>query len=446
MIEYSVVELIRKTRDGKELTGEELAYLVKGFSEQSLPDYQISAWLMAVYLKGLSTKETFVLTKLMRESGEVLDWKKDNPAYRGSFIVDKHSSGGIGDKVSFVLLSLCASMGMKVPMMGGRGLGHTGGTVDKLDSIPGFRSELSIQEVKRAFEEVGCYIIGQSSSICPADKKLYSLRDVTGTIESLELITASIVSKKWAEGLDAIVYDVKCGSAAFMATLEDARNLAKSLVAVSKQAGMAARALITHMEEPLGAFVGNSVEILESLAILENNYKTEKHLKLALPLKKLCLDLAAHMAVLSGCGKELAAMRVLAEQKLESGAAAEKFRAMLRIHGAQDDWENKLPLGKNKFVLRATQNAGIAHIHSRTLGLVGISLGMGRRKTDDKLNYGIGFEMHVACGETVGVGQELLTLYYDGSPDLKSIEQELAAMFVYGKAELRDNLIIEIVD
>ncbi len=446
---FNTVALIKKTRNKTALSSDEIKYLVDGFSTGSIPDYQISAWLMAVFLNSISVEETNTLTQLMAHSGKMIDWRKISPAYRDAHIVDKHSSGGIGDKVSFILIGLCTAMGMKIPMMGGRGLGHTGGTIDKLESVPGFTTELGFNDLERLFSEVGSYIMGQTQDICPADKKLYSLRDVTGTVESLPLITASIVSKKLAEGLDAIVYDVKCGSAAFMESLAEARALAQSLVRVTQKSGVKAKALITRMQAPLGAYVGNSLEVRESLNILGNEYPSANDRRLAEPLKNLCVQLAAHMAVLSGLGTDMSAMINLAKEKINDGQALQKFKAMVTAQGGKPGWEEKLPQSKNKLVLEAPKNGYLESFHSRGLGLIGIELGMGRKKADDKLNFGVGYKISVAEGDEVFKGQPLLELYHDGTHNEEMLRDELLHCFVLSDSpsqQLNDNLVIEIVE
>lgn len=446
MSEFSVVELIRKTRDGVELNDTEISFLVSGFSKETIPDYQISAWLMAVCLKGLSVRNTFHLTRLMRDSGAVMDWRRQLPDRKNLHIVDKHSTGGIGDKVSFILMAISAAMEMQIPMIGGRGLGHTGGTVDKLDSIPGFKSILTVDEVRHAFEEIGCYIISQSEDICPADKKLYSLRDVTGTVESLELITASIVSKKWSEGLDGIVFDVKCGCSAFMEDIEHARSLARSLVGVCKQGGMNARALITHMEEPLGAFVGNALEIKESLMILSGEFENDQQKKLAQPLTDLCLELAAHMAVVSGLSSDLEAMRELAREKLASKSALEKFTALMRVQGAKSGWQDMLPKASRSLTITSDRSGFIKRINGRIYGLVGIKHAMGRKQTEDQLDYGVGFETHVARGDKVEKNQPLVTFFYNKDCDLTELTCQLRKGFdISDTGSILDSLVIELI-
>lgn len=425
-----VSEIIRKKREAQALNSEELAFLVKGFSDGSIPDYQISAWLMASFLCGMDREETFILTTLMRNSGKTLDWRKLSQNFKTARFADKHSTGGVGDKVSLILAPLAACLGLKVPMMSGRGLGHTGGTVDKLESIPGFSMRLDEKQMIRCLDEVGVCMMSQSAELCPADKKLYSLRDVTATVESIPLITASIVSKKWAEGIDAIVYDVKCGSAAFMSHLDQAENLSRSLVRISQKAGLKALACVTRMEEPLGSYVGNAMEVEESVWILKDEYPSPLHREIIAPLRQLCIDLSAEMAVLAGTRADMSVARSDCDAAIASGEAYRIFEKMLKAQGARDNWFETLPRAKHQLVFEATESGHVLEILSRDLGVLGVKLGVGREKSEDSVDPTIGFEMLVCPGMRVERGTPLLKFHAHTLDALDPIRESLAKIFI----------------
>src|SRR5712671_1885605 len=336
--QFRVIDLIRKKRDGGSLSTAEIGYLVDGCTTGSIPDYQVAAWLMAVVVRGMTREETASLTHAMLHSGEVLDL-----SFLPAKKVDKHSTGGVGDKTSLVLAPLVAAGGLYVPMISGRGLGHTGGTLDKLESIPGFRVGLPVPEFHRVLKACGCSMIGQTESVAPADRKLYALRDVTGTVESPYLICASIMSKKLAEGTDALVLDVKTGSGAFMKKEEDAVFLAELMVETGELMGKQMVALITNMDQPLGRMVGNALEVVESIEVLNGGGPRD--------LRELCLELAAWMFFLGDASKSVAEGRQLAERTIASGKALEKFRQMVKLQGgdpATIDDPGKLPTAKHR--------------------------------------------------------------------------------------------------
>src|SRR5215475_12791634 len=315
-----IVDLIRKKRDGHELTREEIQFIVRGYTDAQFPDYQMSAWLMAVLLRGMTGQEIATLTEAMLHSGITLDWS-DLPGKK----VDKHSTGGVGDKTSLILAPIVAAGGLLVPMISGRGLGHTGGTLDKLESIPGFNVNLSLTDFRRILETTGCGLIGQTAEIAPADKKIYALRDVTGTVESPSLICASIMSKKLAEGIDALVLDVKTGSGAFMKAEKDAVFLAELMVETGQRLGKRIAALITDMDQPLGRAVGNALEVAECVDVLNGGGPTD--------LRELCLILSAWMFLLGKRAHSLDEGRILAEQMIAGGKARDKFREMVGLQG-----------------------------------------------------------------------------------------------------------------
>lgn len=404
-------EIIRKKRDGKKLSSAEIFFVVKGAASGSVPDYQLSAWLMAAFLKGLDVQETLALTEHMKNSGETLEWRKLSTNFKNNVFVDKHSTGGVGDKVSLVLAPLVACFGLKVPMMSGRGLGFTGGTVDKLECIPGFNMYPERKKMIEVLDQVGACMMAQAPALVPADRKFYALRDVTATVENVSLITASIVSKKWAEGVDAIVFDVKCGQGAFMTDLSDARALAQSLVSVASSAGLKAKACLTRMNEPLGAFVGNTLEVLEALSLLKNVYPTPVHAHLAEPLKKLCVSLAAEMALLTGTRDKLETAEQNALEFLESGQALKLFYQMCKLQGAESGWEEALEKPTQIVDILAKEKGCVQSISGRTLGLLGLELGMGRKKMEDTIDPSAGFELLKGVGDDVELGEPLLRVH-----------------------------------
>jgi pyrimidine-nucleoside phosphorylase len=416
-MKFIVSELIRKKRIGSEHTSEEIRFLVESFSKNKIPDYQIAAWLMACFVKPLTADEIFLLTEAMKNSGQVLEWESllNAQSYE---LVDKHSTGGVGDKVSLVLAPLVAEMGLKVPMMAGRGLGFTGGTVDKLESLKGFQMDLSVDLQKKCIQDAGFVMLKQSEQLCPADKKLYALRDVTGTVENIGLITASIVSKKWAAGVRNILFDVKCGTAAFMPDLQNAQWLAKSLVDVSKKARMNARALITRMDEPLGSCVGNGVEVMESVWILKNQFPSPELKKLASSLIDLICLQAAHMYQLCFPNTQLQNNLSRANEILESGKAYHRFLKMIQNQNlmseksaeyGQDVLEKLIDqIDKTPRIKIKSEQAGyLSEIQSRDLGLIGIELRIGRERETDSVDPVAGFILNTTVGSRIEKGSTL---------------------------------------
>jgi pyrimidine-nucleoside phosphorylase len=395
------VDVIRKKRDGKELSRAEIEYLVSVYTSGEIPDYQVSAWLMAVILRGLTRDETSVLTDAMLHSGDVLDLS-EFPAKK----VDKHSTGGVGDKTSLVLAPLVAAGGLVVPMISGRGLGHTGGTLDKLESIPGFNVNLSVPEFRRVLGACGCAMIGQTSEIAPADRKLYALRDVTGTVESPFLICASIMSKKLAEGIDALVLDVKTGSGAFMKKEEDAEFLAALMVETGERMGKSVVALITNMDQPLGLCVGNSLEVVEVIDVLRGQGPED--------LKELCLELAARMFQLGGVADTVVQGKHQAEQLIASGKALEKFRQMVILQGgdasAIDD-PSRLPRAKNMQDVMSSKSGYVTTIDCEAVGTACVVLGGGREKKEDAVDPAVGIVLHRKLGDAVTAGEALCTVH-----------------------------------
>ena len=428
---FLVVELIRKKRDGHVLSREEMAFLVDGFARGTIPDYQISAWLMAAFLKGLDKTETLSLTECMKNSGTSLDWRSLSSQLKTAKFADKHSTGGVGDKVSLILAPLAVCLGVKVPMMSGRGLGFTGGTVDKLQSIPGFNMYPDTKTRIRCLEEVGVCMMAQSADLCPADRKLYSLRDVTATVENVPLITGSIVSKKWAAGVDAIVYDVKCGTGAFMSTRDEAVALSKSLVEVSKLAGMRAQALVTRMDQPLGAGIGNVLEVRESVAILSHQYSNTNAARLAAPIADLSCRLAAQMAVLAGARPNIESATQEAHECLQNVEALKVFQRMIVAQGGHAEFLNQMGHAECLVELKAPVSGTITEIHSKELGLAGIHIGVGRQNSESPLDPVTGFEMRTTVGDRVEKGQPLLVAHLRNAHQFDEIREQILSAFVF---------------
>lgn len=395
-------ELIKKKRSGQGHTADEIRFLVDGYTSGQIPDYQISAWLMAVFFKGMSTQETSTLTQSMLDSGKRLNFSK-----LGRIAVDKHSTGGVGDKTSLILAPIVAAAGVPVPMISGRGLGHTGGTLDKLEAIPGFNTSLSLDVFSQQVETMGLALAGQTAEICPADKKFYALRDVTGTVESLPLICASIMSKKLAEGIGGLVLDVKFGSGAFMKTFTQAEALADGLMAIGSAHGVKITALLTSMEQPLGRFIGNGLEIGECIAIL----KGESFLGRSdfNDCRELSLELAAEMIWLGERASSPAQGKLLAREILESGSAWEVFSKVCRAQGGD---LNAIPLAPHSQDVLAPASGYVTAYNSEQIGIAAISLGAGRAKASDKVDAVAGIEVHCKIGDSIQAGQRLFTLYF----------------------------------
>jgi pyrimidine-nucleoside phosphorylase len=399
--QFRVIDLIRKKRDGGALSAAEIEYLVAGCTDGSIPDYQLAAWLMAVVLRGMTREETAALTNAMLHSGEVLDLSL-LPAKK----VDKHSTGGVGDKTSLVLAPLVAAGGLFVPMISGRGLGHTGGTLDKLESIPGFRVGLSVAEFHRVLKACGCCMIGQTERVAPADRKLYALRDATGTVESPYLICASIMSKKLAEGTDALVLDVKTGSGAFMKKEEDAVFLAELMVETGERMGKQMAALITDMNQPLGRMVGNALEVQECIEVLHGGGPAD--------LRDLCLELAAWMFLLGGAAKTVAQGKQLSAQIIASGQAFDRFRQMVELQGGDisviDD-PRRLPSADHRVEVPSLQGGYVTAIANEQVGTACVILGGGRERKEDSVDPAVGIVVHKKIGDKVSAGESLCTIH-----------------------------------
>ena len=396
------VDLIQRKRDGEELAPEEIEFLVEGYTNGDIPDYQMSSFLMAVYFSGMSDREVSRLTECMLRSGDTVDLS-DIPGVK----VDKHSTGGVGDKTSFIVAPLAAAAGVVVPMMSGRALGNTGGTLDKLESIPGFRTDLSAEEFHKQLSELGLCFIGQTEHLAPADRKLYALRDVTATVESIPLISSSIMSKKLAEGVDALVLDVKVGSGAFMKKQVEARRLAQTMVGIGRRMDKKVQALITDMNQPLGYAVGNALEIMEASQTLQNAGPTD--------LTKLSIELAARMIYLGKKAASLDDARRLAEKHLVEGSGYRKFKQVVTAQGGNAQALDKFELLPNATGMReitSPRGGYVSSIDAEDIGVASNMIGAGRDKKEDSIDPAVGIILEVKTGEKVDAGSVLCRLYY----------------------------------
>jgi pyrimidine-nucleoside phosphorylase len=402
------VDVIARKRDGHALSWEEIEFFVQGVTRGTLPDYQVSALLMAIVLKGMTDEETAHLTLAMTISGERIDLS-DLPGIK----IGKHSTGGVGDKMSIMLAPLVAACGVMVPKMSGRGLGHTGGTLDKLQSIPGFRIDLTIDEFKHVLRGIGTSIIGATPRVVPADKKLYALRDVTATVESVALIAASVMSKKLAEGCTAVLLDVKCGRGAFMKSEEEARQLGRLLVAIGTRVDVRTEAMVTRMDAPLGRAVGNAVEIIECIEVLKGNGPDD--------LMTLLVALALRMLVLAGKSEDAADR--LVRDALASGAALAKLRAMIEQQGGDakvvDDY-GRLPQAAKRDVVTAARDGYVAVVDAELVGRASMALGAGRQRVEDPIDYAAGVLVLKKPGQRVRAGEPVLELLYNDDRGLPS--------------------------
>jgi pyrimidine-nucleoside phosphorylase len=428
------VDIIITKRDGGTLSREEIAFFVEGVTHGTLPEYQASALLMAILLRGMDADETAALTDAMVRSGVRVDLR-----HLPGVKVDKHSTGGVGDKTSLILAPVAAACGVPVPMMSGRGLGHTGGTLDKLESIPGFRVNLSLDEMKAALEKTGCAMLGQTAEIAPADKKLYALRDVTGTVESIPLISASIMSKKIAEGIDALVLDVKTGSGAFMKTEEDSRRLARSLVAIGNASGVRTQAVITAMDAPLGRAVGNALEVIECLDVLKGGGPPD--------LIELSVELAARMLLMGGVASDLADAKSRVREAIASGAGLERFRRVVESQGGDpaslDDY-TRLPRAPHRHVVKAPRDGFLSGLDAHLVGRASVALGAGRDRVDDPIDPGVGIMVLASPGASVQSGDAILELHYRERGRLESaLPLAERAVSVTADAAARRPLILD---
>lgn len=413
-------ELIVRKRNGRQLHPKEIRHIIQSYTAGELQDYQMSALLMAIYFQGMSPEELTAWTEAMLYSGEVLDLS-DIPGVK----VDKHSTGGVGDKVSLPLAPLVASLGVVVPMVSGRGLGHTGGTLDKLESIPGFRTDLSIPRFREILRTLGACLIGQTSEIAPADKKLYALRDVTGTVDSIPLIASSIMSKKLAEGIDALVLDVKYGVGAFMQSREDARLLAETMIAIGTRMGKRMRAYLTNMDQPLGYAVGNSLEVIESIEVLQGKGPVD--------LVELTVKLGAEMVLLANLADDLKQAEEMCKKALRDGSALERFRQIIAAQGGDPrvlDDISLLPLASTITPITSEQDGFVQQLNALEIGLASVDMGAGRASKEDIIDPGVGIVLQKKVGDKVSAGEPLALLYHH--KDVTAVGRRVLSAFTIG--------------
>ncbi len=430
-------EIIARKRDGGRLNRQEIEFIVSGYLSEGIPDYQMSAFLMAVFIRGFDLEETENLTWIMMNSGKILDL-----GFIPGIKVDKNSTGGVGDKVSLILAPLVASCGVVVPMVSGRGLGHTGGTLDKLESIPGFRTDISIDEFIESLKEIQVAIIGPTKEIAPADGKIYALRDVTGTVNSIPLITASILSKKLASGTDAIVFDVKCGNGAFMESKEDAKALAQNLIRICKKAGRKGVALITDMNEPLGKAVGNSLEVMEAVDTLKGRGPDD--------LLEVTLALGSYMLILGGKASNFQKSRELLLEKIKNGEGLNRFKQMVLRQGGDpkfvDDY-SVFPKTNYQIEVKSDKNGYIYFIDAREVGLASVELGAGRVKLDSPVDLDVGILIKKKAGDRVKKGEELAKILTNDYEKGKRAEERIKNGYKITKTKTkRLKKILSIVD
>jgi pyrimidine-nucleoside phosphorylase len=417
-----IVDSIVRKRDGGRLSRDEIDAFVSGVTTGAIPDYQTSALLMAIFLRGLDAEETGWLTDAMVRSGGRVDLSG-----LSGVKVGKHSTGGVGDKTSLVVVPVVAACGALVPKSSGRALGHSGGTLDKLESIPGFTLTLSAEELIAQVRAIGCAFVGQSPTLAPADKKLYALRDVTGTVESLPLIASSIMSKKIAEGTDALVLDVKVGGGAFMKTVEDAHRLAQAMVEIGRQVGLRTRAVLTAMDAPLGRAIGNALELREALATLKGEGPPD--------LAELCRTLSAHLLVVGGLAPDLDAAATRVNETIRSGAAFQRFRSLVEHQGGDvgviDDWD-RLPRADRVEPLPSPESGHVSAIHAEPVGRASMALGAGRTRVDTPIDYGAGIVLRVKPGDRVSAGSPLADLHIGAGARVAEARALLSGAFVIG--------------
>jgi len=413
------VDLIIKKRDRQELSGEEIEFFVQGFTRGEIPDYQVSAWAMAVLLNGMTERETADLTLVMAHSGEILDLSGVV-----DIAVDKHSTGGVGDKTSLVVLPIVAACGLPVGKMSGRGLGFSGGTLDKLESIPGYRVDLSIEEFKKQLAEIGIVLTGQSPELAPADGKLYALRDVTGTVQSIPLIASSIMSKKIASGAQAILLDVKTGLGAFMQTVDEARSLSHLMVSIGELAGRKVVTLLSDMNQPLGEAVGNALEVREAIATLHGKGPAGFH--------EHCLTVSAHLLLLGRRAEDLDAAKKLAQFALDKGTAYIKFLSLVSAQGGDIsfvDQPEKLPQAKHVETVKSPRSGYLSQIHARLVGEATVALGAGRARKGDPVDHAVGLVIHHKVGERVAKGEPLFTIHANDTTKLAEAREVVLEAF-----------------
>ncbi|MDT2764091.1 pyrimidine-nucleoside phosphorylase [Enterococcus asini] len=429
-----MVDLIEKKRDGKALSQAEIQYIIANYTNETIPDYQMSALLMAIYYEDMTDEEIIQLTLAMAHSGEVIDLSSIE-----GIKVDKHSTGGVGDTTTLVLAPLVAAVGVPVAKMSGRGLGFTGGTLDKLESIPSFQIEIADEDFIRIVNESKVAVIGQSGDLAPADKKLYALRDVTATVSSIPLIASSIMSKKIAAGADAIVLDVTTGEGAFMKDLTQAKRLAETMVRIGKLAKRQVMAVVSDMSQPLGEAVGNGLEVVEAIETLQGHGPED--------LLEMCYILGAQMVVLAKRAENLTEARELLEEALTSGRALEKFKEMITNQGGDAsvvDQPERLVTAKYQIELPAKEAGVVTKLVANEIGVAAMLLGAGRQTKEDTINYGVGLKLHKKIGDAVAVGESLVTIYAD-SKEVTEVKERLYKNIVIGASAVEPPLIHDII-
>jgi pyrimidine-nucleoside phosphorylase len=428
-------DLIEKKRDRKELTRDEIAFLIRGYTRDEIPDYQMAAWLMSAFLNGMGEAETRALVEEMLQSGVTLT--HDHVAEPK---VDKHSTGGVGDKTSLVIAPVAAACGVAVPMISGRALAHTGGTLDKLEAIPGFRTGLSLDEFRGVLKRCGLALIGQTKEIAPADRKLYALRDLTATVPFRPFICASVMSKKLAEGIDGLVLDVKTGNGAFMREFEDARKLAEMMASTGRAMGKRVVALITDMNQPLGRCVGNAVETMEAIETLRGDLEGD--------FAELCLELAARMLIVGAVENNLEIARDRSRDAITSGRALERFRACVEAQGGDPrvlDDTALLPQAGIQRAITAGRAGFVNGIETDEIGRVVMDWGGGRRRLEDKIDYAVGLRLHARIGDQVGAGDPLLTAYYNDESKYEEMAARLRAAYRIEDVAQKSETLIKMV-
>ncbi len=438
MTNYSMYEIIDKKKRGLELDPKEIKWVIEGLTSKKIHEYQMTALLMAIFLNGMTTTETAALTDAMLYSGRTL-------SFEGQNVIDKHSTGGIGDKASFILAPIAAACGVKVPMIAGRGLGFTGGTVDKVESIKGFKTDIGLDDFSKLLNKNGQVLIGQTKEIAPADRIIYALRDVTATIDSIPLITASIMSKKLAEGANGVVMDIKVGSGAFMKKKGEAKKLARSILNTAKRFNKKSVALITNMDQPLGLNVGNSLEIIESVETLKGNGPKD--------LTDLSLALAAWMIKLAGVEKSYSKALIKAKKSIKDGSALKKFEELIKAQGGDTKFINdytKLPIAKEQYEVKAPKAGYIKSFKCDEIGLLCTELGGGRKVKTDSIDFGVGFIFNKKLSDKVKVGDVLFTIYHnkDQLEKVKYIEERFlkVAMKLTTKKIDKPQTIFEVIE
>lgn len=432
-MKMNAVEIIAKKRDGRKLSSDEISFFINAFVKEDIKDYQMSAFLMAIYLNGMEFEETGRLTEAMLKSGESVVFPKPNRIY-----VDKHSTGGVGDKVSLILAPLVASCGVKVPMLSGRGLGHTGGTLDKLESIPGCRTDLSIDEFKRGIEEIGCVISGQTPQMAPADRMMYALRDVTATVESIPLICSSILSKKFAAGPSGLLFDIKCGNGAFMRDMKSARSLAENLIGIGKAMGKTVQALITDMNQSLGYTAGNLLEVAEAIDALRGECSPD--------LYQVTMEIGIEMLLMADIRKNRGEARTVLEKKLGDGSAYEKFEEMIAFQkGDLSMFEkpSKLPTAGSVVEYKTLKNGYLQEFKTASIGGLVVEMGGGRKTKDDIIDPLVGLKFYKKIGDKVSSGEPIVEIHARDRSQAKMVSQRLTELIQIGPEKSEPPVLIK---